>query len=52
MKGEKEYKDTSLRFRQRVCRRCDRIYLSDARMGRYCNDCKKPTGNKAHKKIK
>ncbi len=52
MKGEKEYKDRSLKFRNRVCRRCGETYLSHAKMGKYCPKCIKPTGNKSHKKRK
>ena len=46
MKGEKEYKDRSLKFRNRVCRRCGETYLSHAKMGKYCPKCIKPTGQK------
>jgi len=42
MKGEKEFKERGLRFRYRVCKRCDETYLSHARMGRYCPKCRKP----------
>ncbi len=50
MKGEKEEKERGLKFRNRVCRRCEETYLSHARMGKYCPKCIKPTGNKSHKK--
>ncbi len=50
MKGEKEFKERGLGFRYRVCRRCGETYLSAARRGLYCENCKKPSGNKYAKK--
>ena len=42
MMGEKQYKERGLQFRNRVCRRCGKFYLSFARRGKYCEKCKKP----------
>ena len=30
-----------LKFRRRVCKRCEEFYLSSTRKGKYCNKCKK-----------
>ena len=46
MKGEKENKYKKLKFKYRVCRRCDKFYLSSTKRGLYCQKCKKKTGAK------
>jgi len=49
MKGEKEFKDRKLKYKYRICKRCDKTYLSTTKRGLYCENCKKPLKkNKSH----